>query len=77
MLNAKCREMGAIDRAFTIFTIDRETELKHPAASKLRGINCALQSAGFQPAFVPRSGELNPQRLNRVPNGVLDIDLRQ
>jgi len=32
--------------------------------SKLRGINCALQSADFQPAFAPRSGELNPQRFN-------------
>ncbi len=31
---------------------------------KQRGINCALQSAGFQPAFAPRGGELNPQRLN-------------
>ncbi len=27
---------------------------------KQRGINCALQSASFQPALAPRSGELNP-----------------
>jgi predicted DNA-binding protein len=31
---------------------------------KQRGINCAPQSAGSQPAFAPRGGELNPQRLN-------------
>ena len=30
---------------------------------KQRGINCAPQSAGSQPAFAPRGGELNPQRL--------------
>jgi hypothetical protein len=27
---------------------------------KQRGINFALQSAGLQPAFAPRGGELNP-----------------
>ena len=31
--------------------------------SKQRGINTALQAAGFQPAFAPRGGELNPERL--------------
>ena len=37
-------------------------QIKHPAASS--GVLTALlQSAGFQPAFAPRSGELNPQRL--------------
>ncbi len=31
---------------------------------KQRGINFALQSAGFQPAFAPRGGELNPEEIN-------------
>ncbi len=40
-------------------------EIKHPAASS--GVLAALvQPAGFQPAFAPRGGELNPQRLNRL-----------
>ncbi|WP_146059767.1 hypothetical protein [Nitrosomonas ureae] len=30
---------------------------------KQRGINFALQSAGFQPAFAPRGGELNPEEI--------------
>ncbi len=32
---------------------------------KQRGINFALQSAGFQPAFAPRGRELNPEE-NKV-----------
>jgi len=40
-------------------------QIKHPAASS--GVLTALsQSAGFQPAFAPRSGELNPQRLMKL-----------
>jgi hypothetical protein len=44
---------------------------------KQRGINYALQSAGFQPAFAPRDGELNPQRLNLSPtvSNVAEQDL--
>ena len=43
----------------------QEASLKNKAPRcKQRGINCAPQSAGFQPAFAPRGGELNPQRLN-------------
>jgi len=39
-----------------------QVEIKHPAAGS--GVLTALlQSAGFQPAFAPRGGELNPQRL--------------
>ena len=33
--------------------------------SKQRGINTALQAAGFQPAFAPRGGELSPERLKK------------
>ncbi len=41
---------------------------------KQRGINCAFQSTDFQPAFVPRGEELNPQRLkNLVINTTLKI----
>jgi len=40
------------------------TENKAPR-SKQRGINTALQAAGFQPAFAPRGGELNPERLSK------------
>ena len=41
------------------------TRIKHPVASS--GVLTALlQSAGFQPAFAPRGGELNPQRLKGV-----------
>ena len=41
-------------------------ELKHPAACG--GVLTALlQSAGFQPAFAPRDGELNPQRTKQPP----------
>ncbi|OGT04322.1 MAG: hypothetical protein A2Z65_13230 [Gallionellales bacterium RIFCSPLOWO2_02_58_13] len=47
---------------FTHSITRRAKENKAPR-SKLRGINFALQVAGFQPAFAPRSGELNPKRL--------------
>ncbi len=30
---------------------------------KQRGIKSALQTAGFQPAFAPRSKELNPEEI--------------
>lgn len=30
---------------------------------KRRGIKCALQAEGFQPAYAPRGEELNPKRL--------------
>jgi len=42
--------------------IMRRRENKAPRR-KQRSINCALQSAGFQPAFAPMGGELNPHRL--------------
>ena len=41
-----------------------DTILINASHSKLRGINCALQLAGFQPAFAPRWRKLKSQRLN-------------
>lgn len=41
--------------------INRDSKIKHPVAC--RGVLTALfKYAGFQPAFAPRSGELNPKR---------------
>jgi hypothetical protein len=31
---------------------------------KRRGIKCALQAAGFQPAYAPRGEKLNPVEIN-------------
>jgi len=33
---------------------------------KQRGIKCALQTAGFQPAFAPRGEELNPEEIKII-----------
>ncbi len=46
-----------------LYLIPFREGIKHPAASS-GVLTVLLQSAGFQPAFAPRSGELNPQRLN-------------
>jgi len=40
-----------------------EKENKAPRR-KRRGIKCALQTAGFQPAYAPRGEELNPIEIN-------------
>ncbi len=41
----------------------RKNALNKAPRRKQRGINYALQSAGFQPAFAPRGGELNPEEI--------------
>lgn len=66
------RELGNqqhSDTAYSIFSKNKAPRRKQ------RGINCTLQSTGFQPAFAPRGGELNPQRLNTT-SCCLIIDCR-
>jgi hypothetical protein len=41
---------------------EEKDRINHPAASS-GALTALLQFAGFQPAFAPRGGELNPQRL--------------
>jgi hypothetical protein len=64
VLSARLSSRQAVPFVFkSLAVISLITLIKHPAASS--GVLTALlQSAGFQPAFAPRGGELNPQRFN-------------
>ncbi|MDP2225542.1 hypothetical protein [Nitrosomonas sp.] len=54
-------------RALNCFTLKKhqlQTLILNKAPRrKQRGIKSALQAAGFQPAFAPRSKELNPKEI--------------
>jgi len=44
----------------------RSFQLNKSPRRKQRGINCALQSAGFQPAFAPRGRGIKPAEIKKL-----------
>ncbi len=61
--NSKSIILEGFIRQVRILVVGKTCSNKAPRR-KRRGIKCAPQAAGFQPAYAPRGEELNPKRLN-------------